>query len=1709
VPKIRLDQMPLDRRTQARGGQAIVNKREIDPNVVGEIKQRHGSEREAAADSALGLIAEGKTSYITSEQPVALTGNFTALFNLKWGTLAEEGDYPILTLRASTADSHYYQLSLNRTAEDLKFKITVKDGDSSTSTLSSALTVNSSGGIAVKRVSNALTVELNGTDIATDADMAADAPTGPFFIDLLGTVQGVNSFGDKPVVGTTHPILSNFKLDGTSISVSSGDDTSRVAGDYDYHWKLDGEYSPEYIPANTGTNPLLAIPSAPAIQNSLLRFNGTTGAGVVRHTPDLDYYFDTYINSPNAGTFGFYIKGTQAIETTRRDTVLIDYGDLCKLTILTNGKVSFVMNGQTATTASAQFTATNAEYAFEIFCGRVNDNLYVRSVVGGTPQEGEVTADNYIPFLDYSAIPNIFIGSESSAGSTKRFKGSISKVAMYPTYYDSDAGDSLAEFAFDLTTELVTDKSPKNRTIELLSHFDQESVDPVYAKGGITDASFVSVEGGNVLSASGPKNYNSKLTRQLSDEVSSSRLGRLSFLESGGKIHVANREKENIRTIGVPKPSTLVTQESFGGGALSGAYSYGYRYVSDLNTTGPIQRLDPIKTSESARVKLGGATNPDLSALGDTYLVTRKDSNDVGRLDMTSALSGSYPIELYSRCGTDMDTVNFKETIWHRGATGGQFHLVTESNALTFSTTSNWTMQYAFKYRKATKSNYTSLCGMGPNGNYWPNSDDTVYRNPDFFAYIDHGIYGGTGGRLVVGCSKLNKVDGSGTYADINSTYRYITFSDDAGYWEEDALYNMVFIKSGDKIRVHCKKYSNVYADETTDWQTFTGRTDMVNNVTQDNLFANPGDRHGPVIRSATGFAAGQVQRCSGYHMAITADGKDTTPLTVVISNFSRSPHLLREMNEGSVIFAYRVWEQAKTLGNFKSHGEDRFACISDSTIGKLNNGILIDLFPYVGDDETTATDVIALVDSSIPTGGGQKFVCKNVINRETFRAFDMSWFAGSSLAPRQIPLMCIGDVISSGTPFTGNNPAGKIFLSDIGNGSLVCQVGYATGAFSGNYLEGRWYIMDRVWNESVINSDNVVAKATLPFVNDWDSFNWISSLLVLETSSAGGDVRSLRLDSLVINGNQVFSSSIGGDDSVAGRVTTGTSTGFIWLGGDNLTTGEISKLDEEIHTGEFRFWDANKGPDPTLGTDYKYLAGRASEDELGNLRYYYKFQPGDVESGDIKDYGTATGEELLDLLDGATLNLLTTTVLTDVAFPDSSHEKIAYIDIFRTASVPINDYDTEEDVQTALDTARSVAQYFLARIPIGTTQFIDNSPDSALGEEADYLSGYIPKGIKSAFVWDSRLVIVDENNKMWPSEPGPFGWESFPNAVSIPNLDTQVTAAINVQGERNQAMVLILGKSSGTLLTGSPDDPISHVLGGGVGAENQRCLAHFNGIAFAYNGTLWAIQQGQAVDFGGPVQELLPTPANALVRTSAKLSSLFVIDKSTGNCLRYHFPTQQWTVEERFAASVGDLEDGTDAWVSIRGTYAKGNTSVYGDDVQDDTSSSNTNTINTSTKVFTTNPDLSSTLHTDMPVTIVDTAGNAVGTYITAVSGTSVTVNSVSGLTAGSSTAATIYFGAGVSGLLLDTGPMDVGDDSVISPKLLVDNLTGTGWEYAVHATKHPGDRDVLPTLTYTTMSTASGYRASGVRGRFQRVVIRNRKREAAQIPLLEIDLS
>ena len=242
--------------------------------------------------------------------------------------------------------------------------------------------------------------------------------------------------------------------------------------------------------------------------------------------------------------------------------------------------------------------------------------------------------------------------------------------------------------------------------------------------------------------------------------------------------------------------------------------------------------------------------------------------------------------------------------------------------------------------------------------------------------------------------------------------------------------------------------------------------------------------------------------------------------------------------------------------------------------------------------------------------------------------------------------------------------------------------------------------------------------------------------------------------------------------------------------------------------------------------------------------------------------------------------------------------------------------------------------------------------------------------------------------------------------------------------------------------LDGTPTSPQANTLGGGVGASSARCLVVEKGIAYAYNGTLWAITgDGQAKDIGLPVLDLLPATSNARLSVSSALSSLFVIDESTGLALRYYFPRQRWYVEDRYALSVTD-KDGSDYWVHVSGFPSLGTAGVYQDDVDSGTPST----------------AVSVTSYTGSTATLGSVTGISVGQRITLVGdrddGSStpnahhrqtLEVASISGLVVTFTAAVTVpasftdlggtsrtlaynaYIGVGYWGTMLDTGQFDL----------------------------------------------------------------------------------
>lgn len=469
----------------------------------------------------------------------------------------------------------------------------------------------------------------------------------------------------------------------------------------------------------------------------------------------------------------------------------------------------------------------------------------------------------------------------------------------------------------------------------------------------------------------------------------------------------------------------------------------------------------------------------------------------------------------------------------------------------------------------------------------------------------------------------------------------------------------------------------------------------------------------------------------------------------------------------------------------------------------------------------------------------------------------------------------------------------------------------------------------------------------------------------------------------IVVYLDKVFIDGEGGDWSPIGAVADARDAklkknnasrysnqryGLFMVGG---LPGAAQKFDIEL--AEVRLWDGERYAHPAVqsaGGKYTfgdYISSRVPPNEWDKMWYYLRFT-----DSDTNDAGTAMTQrgkfQSADASRSRVVNLAqhtTDAVLiqrnaevkdgTDdvsgtvyyVPFPEPPAASIRGIQIFRSQIIPVTDRfpngNTNPDALTdAWRACRDAPLYALTEIPRGTTSYLDFADDTALGEELDPLSGLIPRNPRGVFEWEGYLgVYVDDRPRIHFAE-SPTSWESFPTnrVLDMPVREYgPIEAATEIASrDARHSRVLCMGKSWAAFIDGNPTQPLVNTLGGGVGASSPRCLVVEKGIAYSYNGTLWAISgDGQVEDIGAPVLDLLPATANARLSVSSTLSSLFVIDESSGLALRFHFMRRQWFVEDRYALSVTDV-DGFDNWIHVSGYPSQGSTSVYQDDVEDNT---------------------------------------------------------------------------------------------------------------------------------------------------------------------------
>lgn len=342
---------------------------------------------------------------------------------------------------------------------------------------------------------------------------------------------------------------------------------------------------------------------------------------------------------------------------------------------------------------------------------------------------------------------------------------------------------------------------------------------------------------------------------------------------------------------------------------------------------------------------------------------------------------------------------------------------------------------------------------------------------------------------------------------------------------------------------------------------------------------------------------------------------------------------------------------------------------------------------------------------------------------------------------------------------------------------------------------------------------------------------------------------------------------------------------------------------------------------------DHVFPTAEPSDNALAGMYFFTAFDPTtyNVTESGFNNLGTFDPDWATDsvfLISGGSSG---TTDGDDYRFPLGKH--VAGVEILRGLSVSGDPVDgvLPEHEREALQSPLYVLRYMLR----GSSGFIDDVPDAGLGLYVDPATGDYPRSVQGVFVWGNQVGLFGdplEPSTLFFSEPGPFGWESYPSFMKLRlpiQGDDVIQSALAIGG-----LLYVLTRDSMTILKGSPAQYSISSLGGGVGASTKHCTVVWNESLFSYNGTLWVTQLGQggaqSEDISQPIRHLLPDdPTDARLRLSAALQSLYLIDTSTGDALRFHLPTKAWTRETRSIKDLADI-DGVANLLHLDGTVSR-----------------------------------------------------------------------------------------------------------------------------------------------------------------------------------------
>ena len=1572
--KHRFDELPLDRRiaSEARGINngaafgALYERREIEPNSP-HVKRRTGTKRVTnTVPNLLGLTYNGTKGRIVVDHDFTTPSNAATGWTI-FGTV----DFPV---EANTDTKYFRVLNFANTLLYAKreyvgstnvVSFQVYDADGVLKVTSAAYALSSGSTLHFMLCSDRTTTSklrlnawaLDGTVPETDLE-AAHTIAAAAELRLLGE--------DTASLGTAlkECVLNNVRLFNNDNYVPAAYNAIARGSTADESTIWQAELSEGGDLLQYSTYDSYLIPSTPSLSGGTLRMGGL-GAIEIPFYLDFDEYFWTTTNAAARLSWCFQLK--VKLPQILTASTLFELQDLVRLQIVSDSgfklRATFNDTGSIVTNS----VVITAGASLDIFVARDSNNTFVK--VGATEVSG--ASSNPIVYA-YDKTIGFIVGDRVDFEHSDPFGGQLELFALHNTAeraFHSREDAVLYYDAESIQGDEVLDRG--NRALNGYLGVRSDTQAPFYKEGGFPGGAYVAATGGYLVSNAKPDiGYDGQLRKPLTKDVVIQRRGRRAFLTSNGVNYVVDDRTKNIRPLGLPRPSTKVSCTPQGVGAIDGFVRYAYRYVSIDGTVGPVFELDPCDATGGVNVFLGAEAfgTPNDPTFGLAYGEVEKDklvANDAVECfiarDVDTLELGASPAPLLHREKTDGLTLEvafrlptlapvLDDAINAMGVyapEGGTDTWCADNEPVTFpwltAVGAEACMQFTFRWKDGASYN-TLFCIGNTDQKYETGGGlgfgaQTHWRVQDLYVSLQPPENIANEASLVV-CRDKAFTNGNHRDGALFAMGRDVKLIDGHDY--------TVFVQRGGTIYNEAAGTALAFAiyDHTADtwanWYVSGGNT--IATTTNEVVI--------------TDFWTTTYSGGGGYHMVMWGmgrrEGNEITGKTLkrnagdpLIEGFDQIPAFYNGTlgtTPGQVMYHGRMWRRAIRLSLLAHKGLTRYGARS----GPLSVGLEVDV-AFASDS------AVETLDGGFDYPNDLRVKFYNTSN-QPIAAFTLS----TGVESKTVFLAYGHDAkVTPGTPDTHEVTSTDdiplwVSYSSRESGTLTVGTG-KTSALT---------ISEKKWH------DGATQRVFADFANtiDLKQWTWVTLFLSHETGlGAASSSFEVVLQRVFLDGNtgdwgDLFNSGV--QLYKADNAAAGQGVGQYAL----FTVGGVTGIDSayEVEIAEVRLWDGERyvaaGGGHGIHAFGPYLSSRVPPNYWGSMHHYLRFAPIDVDD--------MASQTLMDQHGGAPNAGGVTQVSTNavkiyqnaevkegegnvsggasyyIPFPTPPLSAIRGIQIFRSQVTPVQaefaNGSFNPNAQTdAFRACRAAPLYYLSEIPDGTQAYYDTAIDTLLGAELNLTEGLIPGNPGGIFEWNNYLGIWVTDAPRIHFAAAPDSWESFPSdmVLELPLKEAGTIQAATELASRDarNSRVLVLGKSWGVFLDGSPAQPRVNTLGGGVGASSSRCLVVEKGIAYAYNGTLWAITGDGAVeDIGMAVLDLLPPTDKTRLSVSSSLGSLFVINEETGLTLRWHFARREWFVEDRYALGTTDIA-GVDNWVNLSGYPSAGDSTIYADDVETD----------------------------------------------------------------------------------------------------------------------------------------------------------------------------